>query len=288
MQHGSDRRHLESSISWAMKDILVQVVFVCTLAIIITFFASRPKYDEQRSNDAQGIATHQKQPESFWEKTSSDPVATFTAALAILTAGLVIVSAVQIRFLIRADNTARDAARAASDSAKAMTASEGAYIVSDVPSRSRIDKPVYFQYIPAADVNAAPILDDTYICVVMTFLNYGKTPATIIGFRAGLEIDMAAPFDSEFFDKATVNDFMIDPDVMRQNEPVSTIPIGRKVESATELDRQLRAARQNLWLAGYIRYEDVFGKQRTTDFLWRYDRRVNRFRRQHILKDEKT
>src|SRR5882672_1771226 len=49
----------------------------------------------------------------FWGWSTHDPVAFFTFVLAIFTGSLVIVSGIQIRYLRRADETARTAADAA-------------------------------------------------------------------------------------------------------------------------------------------------------------------------------
>jgi hypothetical protein len=52
-----------------------------------------------------------------WNWTTQDPVSFYTSVLALFTGALVIVSAIQIRFLIRAEITARRAAIAARRSA---------------------------------------------------------------------------------------------------------------------------------------------------------------------------
>ena len=51
-------------------------------------------------------APHKDPQESFWEKTTTDPVAVYTGLLAVFTFALVSVSAVQITYLIKADNRA--------------------------------------------------------------------------------------------------------------------------------------------------------------------------------------
>lgn len=63
-------------------------------------------------------AVHGGQEKSFWEWTSHDPVALYTFWLAIFTFCLVLVSATQIRYLIRADETARTSAEAALTTAR--------------------------------------------------------------------------------------------------------------------------------------------------------------------------
>jgi hypothetical protein len=77
--------------------------------------------------------------ESLWQKTKTDPVALYTFWLAILTGGLVFVSAIQIGFLFRADETARTAANAAKDLAIAAKIQAGHLKISaDVAAEQKI------------------------------------------------------------------------------------------------------------------------------------------------------
>jgi hypothetical protein len=65
---------------------------------------------KQQSNFAPQELKHEKCEErSFWARTVCDPVAGFTAALALFSGLLTVVSFVQIRFLVRADVNARRA-----------------------------------------------------------------------------------------------------------------------------------------------------------------------------------
>ena len=62
---------------------------------------------------AEAETAEEKPAEPLWQRTTADPVAFYTFVLACFTGALVIVSAVQIRFLIRADKTATKVANAA-------------------------------------------------------------------------------------------------------------------------------------------------------------------------------
>jgi hypothetical protein len=100
-----------------------------------------------------------------WNWTTQDPVSFYTSVLALFTGALVIVSAIQIRFLIRAEITARRAAIAARRSAIAARKSaehiprvERAYIRGGTGWQRRIDAGAQ---------------------MFVTMNNYGKTPAFI-------------------------------------------------------------------------------------------------------------
>jgi len=95
-----------------------------TLIIVAVFFATSPDRQaacNQPTGKAEYAVSQYKPPESFWEKTEGDPVATFTGILALLTFILAAVAVFQIYFLKRADKTARvtaDAAKLSADAAR--------------------------------------------------------------------------------------------------------------------------------------------------------------------------
>jgi hypothetical protein len=109
----SFRRYLKSN--------LIRIIAASGLIILAAVFVTAPYREggrgasEDRSKSA---AIGDKSPESFWERTTADPVAAFTGVLAIFTFVLAVVSIVQIYFLTKADRTARissDAAKIAAD-----------------------------------------------------------------------------------------------------------------------------------------------------------------------------
>jgi hypothetical protein len=99
---------------------MFRIIVFATLTIVAAFFASpiSKQANEQAKSESCDPQYGEKCPKSFWEKTADDPVATFTAVLAIFTFILAGVSIVQIYYVGKADKTARDAANAAINSNK--------------------------------------------------------------------------------------------------------------------------------------------------------------------------
>jgi len=110
---------------------------------------------------------------SFWERTTDDPVAAFTAALVLFTAVLAGVSMIQVRFLIRADETARIAATAAKRSADAVRSIERPWMVATADEVSLCD-----------GIEAAVEGDPFTFKVPIKFVNEGRTSAFLEGFYA--------------------------------------------------------------------------------------------------------
>lgn len=113
MPRRSFRRYLKSN--------LIRIIAASGLMILATVFVTAPYREGRRGaseDHAKSAAISNKSPESFWERTTADPVAAFTGVLAIFTFVLAVVSVVQIYFLTKADKTARisaDAAKVAAD-----------------------------------------------------------------------------------------------------------------------------------------------------------------------------
>jgi hypothetical protein len=84
-------------------------------------------YSSQRSSPPNQPETLQTEPkkdsESFWQRTTEDPVAFFTLWLVIFTAVLSAVAVLQIRFLLKSENIAERSADAAFKSAEAANKS---------------------------------------------------------------------------------------------------------------------------------------------------------------------
>lgn len=96
---------------------------VVLLALIVAGATFSLHHDDQRpSRQHEGGSEQQAEkvgpPKSFMDRTLDDPTAFFTAALAFLTTILAGVGAVQIRYLVRADDTARMSANAARKAAE--------------------------------------------------------------------------------------------------------------------------------------------------------------------------
>jgi hypothetical protein len=149
---------------------------------------------------------------SFWRRTADDPLALYALLLALFTLALVVVSAIQIAFLIRASRTSRIGAEAARKSAEATAAlvdvasrqeatvaqqiaiardaAEAARTSADAASQgaalSRIAlRPYLFvSGLELADVESA--VPDPHFRLRLT--NYGQTPAIMHAVQWQFEI----------------------------------------------------------------------------------------------------
>jgi len=99
--------------------LLLGIFGLAAFAVRSSQQAHHPSYGE-RTEEADKGDRGKEDRKSFWEKTTDDPVAAFTAALVLFTAVLAGVSMIQVRFLIRADETSRIAAIAAKRSADTL------------------------------------------------------------------------------------------------------------------------------------------------------------------------
>lgn len=89
------------------------------LLIVPAHSQEHPNQQYRAQHDTNPAACQEVPHEGFWGKAEEDPVAAFTGILALFTILLVVVSSIQIGFLIRADKTGRLAAEAAKTSAVA-------------------------------------------------------------------------------------------------------------------------------------------------------------------------
>jgi hypothetical protein len=74
-----------------LKDNLIRTIIIATLIIVAAIFASGPYSETGKSETekhAYSAANSEKPPKTFWEKTTDDPVATFTAMLVVFSAVL--------------------------------------------------------------------------------------------------------------------------------------------------------------------------------------------------------
>jgi hypothetical protein len=100
----------------------VSVVFVLLAAWLLVGSLLAPP--NQRAIESGSYGTQESGRKIAMPNSAEDRIADYTWWLSAFTLALVVVSAVQIRFLIRADKTARIAAEAAVKSASAATAIE--------------------------------------------------------------------------------------------------------------------------------------------------------------------
>ncbi len=136
---------------------------------------SLPENEKQRCYEEARKPGHKDEEcKTFWERTTSDPIAFFTFTLSIVTLALGVISFRQFYYLRRSDETARIAANAADLSARAAIALE-LPVIRVVPDR--------FGY-GTSQVNDGP---RTEYCAIsrLIFSNAGRTQATPIEVRCG-------------------------------------------------------------------------------------------------------
>jgi len=100
----------------------LEIILVLGLTVGLAGSAARqPTQGPQqgsRAADARQEQPAQEGKESLWRPSTYEPITFFTGALVLLTGVLAVVSLIQIRFLIRADEAARISANAAKSSAQ--------------------------------------------------------------------------------------------------------------------------------------------------------------------------
>jgi hypothetical protein len=219
----------------------------------------------------------------FGQWVTLDPIAFFTFMLATFTGCLVVVSAVQIRFLIRADYNARK-------SADALPAMERAYLflmpdaidfkTRELRRRGRGDTPEPYHEpdFLTPDMEIEEI--DREIIVRFHFTNYGRTPAIITAIHYDLKY-----FPPTDRDPGGINEWPTIPRG-RLEETLAIHPITSNGHSgdfdwvSSIRHEQWEDAQRGLghiifW--GLVVYEDVFNRQWETAFGYWYLRGAERF-----------
>jgi hypothetical protein len=100
--------------------VLAAVVFAVALLCLIVLYSSPPSNEPKQQQSSEKYEPGQKKrelSESFWQRTTHDPVAFFTLWLAIFTMILSAVAVIQIKFLVRGEGIAANTAQAAKNSA---------------------------------------------------------------------------------------------------------------------------------------------------------------------------
>jgi hypothetical protein len=204
---------------------------------------------------------------SFWERTTSDPVAFFTFTLTAVTLALGAISVRQFHYLKRSDVTARLSAKAAQQAADALPVVERAYvypmIVSAGAARQCIENALVY-YLADPDKNDEPIPETAEITFKLK--NYGKTPAILkSAFAAygvpptGAEIGLAIP-------EAILGE------METTSELFSKMQVGITYNQA----RHIMAYTASLVFSGEITYDDIWGNELKTTFLFAWDKDIQR------------
>jgi len=240
-------------------------------------------------------------------KPADERIADYTEILAIVTALLAIVSAVQIWFLLRADQTARisaESARSAVEAAQeqaghlkasleissatakatAISAEAARTSAQNVIDTERARLMVHIDRTNIADlllavrssvqaISAGGTIQD-FLWVDFKFRNYGRTPAIIMWVFRAIVIHTTIDEDRrqctlfEPDDDAVVDGFAVSQSFQCKMGSLITIDTARDVI----------AGRRELKFVGTVRFKDIFRTEYDGAFSFTYDIGVNRMR----------
>ena len=247
------------------------------LALFCTawWFADRTVHPkpEGPNQHAQKEAAPKKDGEEYWKalwkRTTDDPIALYTATLTIFTALLATVSAIQFRYVIRADRTAAIAANAAAESADILRQAEQAVI------HVVYHEDTVFEFIRSRlthfvdDNNAIPgDIFQIWPTLRYSLKNYGQTMGVIRDMRHGMYYGNALPKEPTY---QTVMNVLKERalEVGGCTQELECRSQGRYVtRDARGLGRANPSA---FWFFGRVDYSDRFGKTQVHRFLFRYD-----------------
>lgn len=211
----------------------------------------------------------------FWKSATRDAITVYTFFLALFTAVLSGTAFVQIRYLRRADETARTTANAAKKSADvaeaALTVAGRPYLVPKEPKIAiwRTGQPG----MPVTMTNPAEykgiveygfrnmgrtvaLLKEVTICLM-----FAETLPVMPDYRAGME----AKNNSDT--RALVGHFPIGRDSLYEC-PAWALGTGKRIDAATY--NRSHIGELKVFLYGYIRYSDLFDYLHTEGFCFRF------------------
>ncbi len=242
--------------------LLLGVLGLAALAVRSSQQTHNPSYGE-RTEEAEKGDHGKEDRKSFWERTTDDPVAAFTAALVLFTAVLAGVSMIQVRFLIRADETARIAATAAKRSADAVRSIERPWMVATADEVSLCD-----------GIEAAVEGDPFTFKVPIKFVNEGRTSAFLEGFYAvstiaaypGPAIRNVRLKQTEGWDiKINMEGKSVGPG----GQEAFDLGFGLVIHSEAAIT--ILEGDAVIWLYGYLEYTDFLMEERQTYFCFSHN-----------------
>jgi hypothetical protein len=244
-------------------------------------YAPTEKQKQECYEAAQKTGQKGDECKTFWERTTSDPVAFFTLVLAFSTVGLWIATiflylAGERQFRLTKESgerqakeiatqldIAREANRAAQKSADAAVAAERARLYVQITHNFDACTHDAFAYENTPTVDANPV-DFSHIPKAnIRFKNYGKTPAILVEVGTGIVYSEAAPHP--VWDvKAVVDENIIEAGQI--TEPFAEVISG---QMTLGMAKKVMAGVGHIWVFGYASYDDVFGGRQTHRFLQR-------------------
>jgi cbb3-type cytochrome oxidase subunit 3 len=218
------------------------LVALFAVAVYGVSLSSRaPPYSKKISHPDQSTA------KIIVSESPEDRIADYTAALALFTAVLVLVSSAQIYFLFRADKTARTAANAAKQSADFLRNIERAY--------------VFIDYELLRERNAA--LKEggisPYKQIELVFKNFGRTPAIVNGINF-----KCLYWQNRYLPEMKADSMKIPSGIAIGSGSPWSIPAIFK-GTQRHINEAMGGA-GSIYLYGEIAYRDMLGEQRETGF----------------------
>jgi hypothetical protein len=180
---------------------------------------------------------------------------------------LALAAVVQLFFLIRSANAAKNAAVAARRNAEALISGDRAWLLVDKTEEPYIIPP-----------EAQPDPTDPRAAYSFVILkNFGKTPAKLTAWKVELQIGDSwdRPNDESVYD---LGRDVFNPSMIPQGE---TMPLEARLSSGFITAQQLKQVIEDksnvLWFCGTIKYQDVFstGHEHETRFCKLYETRLN-------------
>jgi len=205
------------------------------------------------------------------KSTADERIADYTWWLAAFTAALVgvafiqfVISMIQIRFLIRADETASITANAAKLSADASMAAESAHVRILPQSHNYWDAAGKFAALYPNSPEMSRLSEQVVAQIV--FKNYGKTLASLREASVRLQCSPEPPERLTGFIPMLS---LPDERVLAANAVTDSFTSGLGPSLTMKEAIAISKGELSIWLIGHVVYADVFGRVWTQHFLYK-------------------
>jgi hypothetical protein len=201
-------------------------------------------------------------------KTILEAIAHFGATqwIAVFAGALILSSFVQSVLISRANRVANKAANAAKRTADFLQVTERAYVAEQVGDKIDLLPKLLGRGNDTYVVSSVVQQPDVVLSVPVRFTNYGKTPAMLKSWAANLSIEGAVR-------KCDAEPKLLPIRILapgQQTADHSPSAFGKFRPTAEQAEKLTDGSLQ-LWVSGYVEFEDIFGKNTRREFAWRYD-----------------
>jgi hypothetical protein len=210
----------------------------------------------------------------IWSRTWDDPVAFYTFVLGIFTAVLAVVAIAQIRFLIRADRTARIAALAADRSARTA---ELSLMSLEIPYLYPIVRRHGLKVGTSKKTGQPAVVGFEFgnEFVTFGFKNFGRTPADIIEVYPVIRFGMGLP---PLFGVPELPFNRLSGIIVGDREESEDFHCAlNEAQYMTVYRGAFDPDLHIVWLLGYVRYRDVFENEYVHGFTLGFAPNMNTF-----------